>query len=282
MLEDAPYTDLFTSKRAFVNGPIVHFYRHQTKVTANTRFDPIPLEEATLPDLDWTDDEVWVEVALDDYHSGVLTSPAFLVRFQTNRSRANRFYDAFLCQPFNAPSGGVEAEDNDPHPDLQQRQGCKYCHALLEPAAAHWGRWTESGAGYLDPDRFPRERPDCVNCAYAGEGCSDDCNRYYLKKALSVEEIPYLGQLFAYNFRRDDHLINIQAGPELLVNHNMMDGDLPHCVATRTAQWLLGRELLEGEEQWVEDLADTFVGSGMRYSQLIKAVVMSDVYRRVR
>ena len=91
-----------------------------------------------------------------------------------------------------------------------------------------------------------------------------------------------MGQLFAYNFRRDDHLINIEQGPELLVNHNMMDGDLPRCVSTRTAQWLLGRELLEGEEDWVDELVDAFVSSGLRYSQLVKAIVTSDVYRRVR
>ena len=27
-------------------------------------------------------------------------------------------------------------------------------HARLEPAAAHWGRWTEQGIGFLDEDRF--------------------------------------------------------------------------------------------------------------------------------
>ena len=57
---------------------------------------------------------------------------------------------------------GLEGVDADvTNPDLQQRSGCAYCHALLEPSAAHWGRWTEQGVGYLSAASFPPTREDC-------------------------------------------------------------------------------------------------------------------------
>ncbi len=284
ILDDAPYTELFSAQRGFVNGPLVHFLKHQTEVFANIRFDPLPIETMALPDLEWSDVDTWVEVPLDIAHAGVLTTPAYLLRFQTNRARANRFYDAFLCQPFNAPDGGIPITSDGglPHPDLQERAGCKYCHALLEPAASHWGRWAPGGAGYLDPFEFPRERQDCTNCALYGTQCTDVCNRFYLTDALSVEEDAYLGQLEAYVFRREEHEMNVEAGPELLVNKTVVDGRLPRCVATRTATWLLGRDAQEDEAAWIEELAEGFVMSGFSYRELVKRVVTHETYRRLR
>ena len=284
ILDDAPYTDLFTSQRSFVNGPLVHYLKHQTEVFANIRFDPLPIEAMALPDLEWSDVETWVEVPLDAAHAGVLTSPSYLLRFQTNRARANRFYDAFLCQPFNAPSGGIAISSDGglPHPDLQERAGCKYCHALLEPAASHWGRWAPGGAGYLDPFEFPREREDCTHCALYGTQCTETCNRFYLTSSLSLEEDAFLGQLEAYVFRREEHEQNVEAGPELLVNKTVVDGRLPRCVATRAAGWLLGRDPHEDEAAWIEELAEDFVMSGYSYRALVKRVVTHETYRRMR
>ena len=283
VLEDLAYTELFSSRRAFVNGPLVHYLRHQTGVFANVRFDPVALDVDTLPDLTFDQAEEWAEVQLAPSHAGVLTSPAYLLRFQTHRARANRFYDAFLCQPFNPPSGGIPIGAEElPHPDLQERAGCKYCHALLEPAAAHWGRWPESGAGWLDPWEYPREREDCVACAAYGVQCSETCNRFYLTDAMAAEEVPYLGQLDAYLFRRPEHDLHVEAGPELLVNQAIVDGRLPRCVATRAVEWLLGRAPEEDEAAWVEELALGFVVSGFRYRELVRAVVTSDTFRRVR
>ena len=282
ILEDEPYTALFDSSRAYVNGPLSHYLRHRTQVQATVRMEPLAYADYAIPELDWTD-ETWVEIALGPEHAGILTSPAYLLRFQTNRARATRFYDAFLCQPFTAPAAGLPLEEDDaPHPDLQQRAGCKYCHALLEPASAHWGRWTENGAGYLNAQDYPAVREDCLQCAYDGLACSTECNLYYQSEALSPQEIPYLGHLKAYVFRRDDHMAHVEAGPNYLVNRNLMDADLPLCVTARAVHWLMGREVHEDEAEWVELLASEFAASGYRYKDLIKAIVLSETYRRVR
>jgi len=280
---DEAYTELFASQRAYVNGPLAYFLRHQTGLFAGVRFDPLPLAVDTLPDLEFVDEDTWIEMNVPSNHAGILTSLAYLIRFQTNRARANRFFDAFLCQPFQAPDSGIPLGDETlPHPDVQQRDGCKYCHALLEPAAAHWGRWTEGGAGYLDPEVYPRTRDDCTTCAVYGTSCSADCNRFYMTDPLTLEEGEYLGELRSYVFRRQDHEINVEVGPELLVSKAVADGRLATCVAKRTSEWLLARSLEPREAQWLDAMAVEFGSSGLRFKDLVRAIVTSETYRRVR
>jgi hypothetical protein len=283
--EDRPYTELFTSRRAFVNGPLVHFYRYQTGIPDNVSVEPVSLNVATLPDLAFTDKDTWVEIELPVGHAGVLTSPAYLLRFQTNRARANRYFNAFLCQPFQPPATGIPVGDPVAmrEPDLQKRHGCKYCHAMLEPAASHWGRWPQRGAGFLDETRFPETREDCALCARNGTTCSAECNAYYFTRASYDSEKPYLGLLTAYHFLRPEHLANVEQGPSYLMRSTIVDNRMPACVSRHMVEKLAGRLLLPEEEPLVtETMAREFVTSNYSFKTLIKSVVMSPVYRRVR
>ena len=283
--EGRPYLDLFLEGRAYVNGPMVHYLRHQSKMATNPRVDPAPIPHELLPDLEFTDKE-WTEITLPDHHAGILSSIAFLLRFQTDRARANRFYNAFLCQPFQPPDSEeglpVDDEISALEPDLQKRDGCKYCHGLLEPAAAYWGRWTEQGAGFLDPESFPPVASDCQACAATGISCSDACKRYYLVDALSASEIPFLGWLKAYVFRHEAHHDHVEVGPRLLAMGSVVDHKLPRCAARTAVQWLLGRAVDPSEEAWVEDLAFRFADGGYLYQDLVRMIVTSRTYRRVR
>lgn len=282
--DDEPYTNLFTNNRAFVNGPLVHFYKHLTPFYANARLEPNPIPVDKLPDLQFTDVDTWVEIELDKSHAGIVTSPAFLLRFQTNRARANRFYNAFLCQPFQPPQGGIPFADEKEAliPDLQLRAGCKYCHSLLEPSASYWGRWTENGAGYLDPVGYPAMKADCETCATTAQGCSAICNLYYVVDALSPETEEWFGWLKAYEFRRPEHMQNIEVGPRVLALQTVVDHRLPTCVARTTAEWLLGRALVPSEGSWLHALSIDFVAEGYSYRKLVKAIVTSPIYGRVR
>ncbi len=282
---DAPYTELFTSRRAWVNGPLTYFYRHHLGLPRGLSLEPAPVDPADLPELDWTDADAWTEIRLNPAHAGILTRPAFLLRFQTNRARANRFYDAFLCQPFNPPDGGLPVADEAEarNPDLQLRAGCKYCHALLEPAAAHWGRWAEQGIGYLAPDDFPVQRDDCTQCALRGVGCSRECRTFYVTQALAPEEAPFQGMLNAYQFRRDAHLRNIEQGPRLLALQGLADDRLPACVTRRAAEWLLGRPLDQpGDAAWLAARSRDFVQADYSYRSLVRSIVTDGRYGRVR
>jgi hypothetical protein len=282
VLDNRPYTDLFTETVAWVNGPIVHFYQWQADEPQQVRMVPLALDPTVLPKLEFTDRDKWVKVQLPPFHAGILTSPAFLVRFQSNRARANRFYNAFLCQPFQAPVGGIPVAGVAAisEPDLQKRDGCKYCHVLLEPSAAYWGRWTENGGGFLTAAEFPPQRKDCLQCAMTGLGCTVDCTRYYLTKAYTAPEKTFLGWLKAYNFRLPQHVKNVEHGPKLLAMTALADNRLPKCVAWSTAEWLLDRTLQPEEAPWAETLSVQFAASNYNWRKLVKSVVQSDVYRR--
>lgn len=279
---DLSYLELLTGRTAFVNGPLVHFYKYQVHAPAHVRFNEVPVDPALLPELAFTDTDTWVPVELGPEQSGILTSPAYLMKFQTRRARANRFFNAFLCQPFQPPDGGIELSDSATN-NLAQRDGCDYCHALLEPAGAHWGRWGEYGAGYLDANQgFPRYSEECAWCAETGASCSAECVKYYEVDPATAEEDPYVGWMQSYMYLEDRYYHHIEQGPKALVAQTVADGRLPTCVARTTAGWLLGREVNEHEEAWVDDLAADFVTEGFQYKELVRDIVTSPSYRSPR
>lgn len=281
--ENHSYIDLMMGRYGYVNGPIVDYLRHRTGVPANLRFSEWPVDVEGLPDLDFSQDDEWVRVDLGEHHSGIFTSPAFLLRFQTNRARANRFYASFLCQPFQPPDTGLTGLD-DPKPtlDLTARAGCNGCHALLEPAGAYWGRWTEQGGGYLDPEAFPAFDESCERCTTEGYPCSVECGQYYLTAPISSEQTPYVGWLNSFAFLDDAHQPHVEQGPKLLINRTVADGRLSECTTRKAVQFLLQRELRGDESEWLQDLLMDFIGSDYRYRDLYRAIVTSDNYRRLR
>ena len=281
---DEPYTEIFTSRRAFVNGPIVHHLRHQARWYNSVPLLPMPYDLEQLPDLPYTATDTWVEIELPDMHAGVLTSPAYLLRFQTNRSRASHFYDAFLCSPFTPPAGGlpVASEAEQRELDLQLRAGCRYCHAILEPAGAHWGRWGMQAGGYLDPGPFPPFLQECADCARGEETCSDTCRLNYVTRALSSQEEPYIGMMRVYEFLRPEHMDHVEEGPAGLIRDGLADGRFTECTVRRTTEWLIGRPITDSDAAELAEFEDSFVGSGLRLTPLVRAVVTSDLYRRAR
>jgi hypothetical protein len=280
---DKPYLELLNGRTGFVNGPLSYYYKHLTQVPSTVRFDEKPVDPDELPDLSFTDEDTWVPISLPEGHSGVLTAPGYLLRFQTNRARANRFYNAFMCQPFQPPDAGIPIDPNvRPTLDLMQAQGCDYCHAILEPAAAHWGRWTQQGGGYLPADTYPAFDQACYDCSAFSTDCSDVCGRYYTVDPIDNELDPYVGYLQSYQFLETWQQIHIEAGPSLLVDSAVADGRLQACAAENAAGWLLGRPLDVDEDGLVQDWADVFVDSGWSYKEMVKAIVLSDSYRRIR
>ncbi|MCB9595345.1 MAG: DUF1585 domain-containing protein [Sandaracinaceae bacterium] len=286
---DEPYHALLTSRRGFVNGPLDYFWRYHRESSNNVHLVPEAIDVDALPEtsidgggLAFADEDTWSSTTLPEEHAGLLTHPVYLLRFQTNRARANRFYDAFLCQPFQPPEGGIPLDDEvaAAQPDVQQRPGCNYCHAILEPAAAHWGRWTQQGGGFLEPELFPEFRQECFDCGIGAEPCSDVCRFNYVTRALSPEEEGNLGRLRAFEFLREEHRPNVEEGPAGLVRAGLADGRFTACAVRRTTEWLLGRELREGEEAWTRELTDDFLTSDFRYRDLVRAVVRSETYRR--
>jgi hypothetical protein len=279
---DRSYLELFNAATLQLNGPLTHFLRYMLDSGTFTRFRPSPVAEADLPALTFADVDRWQTVAMPSRSAGILTHPAYLMRFATNRARANRFYEAFLCAPLVPPEGGLPSADDtcSSEPDLQLRCGCKYCHAQLEPAAAAWGRWTQNGGGYLAATSFPKFDAACAACAANPSTCSDDCKTYYLVDPLTDAEEAYVGKLLPYVFRRPEHELAVERGPKQLVNTAIADGSLAEGAVRQAVSRLLHRDLGAGDQEWLDEMVSRFVASGYSYRALLEAVVTSERYRR--
>ncbi|RKH39094.1 DUF1585 domain-containing protein [Corallococcus sicarius] len=280
---DEPYFNILTSRRSFVNGTLSEFYRQRQGVAVfNVKS---PADPATLPAVAYADTTTWSEYTRDSTHSGVLTTPAFLYRFPTQRARVNQFYEAFLCKHF-APA----ADATLPPPDdscnrennLAKRCGCNYCHATIEPTGAHWGRYAERSALFLPAEQFPRLDLKCRDCALNGDtNCGGECSQYVMQ-AFDGDGANSLGLLKTYLYRTAEEEKNIEGGPQTLVQRMMETGDLERCTVKRVWNEFLGRAMtVEEQKLYLQTLSQAFAKNNHSLKSLIEHVVMSDAYRRI-
>lgn len=277
--EDRPYTDVLTSREVEVNGPASHYLRWQWGFAADVFM--MPDGDWTVPEVPFSERKTWVAAQRGPAHAGLLTLPAYLLRFQTNRSRAHRFHNAFLCQPFEPPPGGLQLFESD-EPDVAKRPGCSYCHQTLEPAAAYWGRFAEQGATWLDPKHFPVEHERCANRDWR----NDPILRRLCMRAYVAERDP-AGVLLAYEFARDgspeaNQLVrHADQGPRAFAEVAIADGRFARCTVGRWWRQLLRRDPTPEESATVVPaLAKSFADSGWKLKSLVKSIVTHDAYRR--
>jgi hypothetical protein len=90
---DRPYTDVLLAKDMEINGPIAFWLRNQSQTAGNLLYAG-PQQNYQVPNLPFG--AAWQAVDRGARHAGVLSMPGYLVKFQSNRGRANRFYNAFL------------------------------------------------------------------------------------------------------------------------------------------------------------------------------------------
>lgn len=279
-----PYHEMLTEQREWVNGPLVHYYRYQTAMGVDPLIQTAPVFEANLPEMDYTD-RTWRQVERGPAeHSGILTSMSYLLRFQTGRARANRFYNAFLCEPFIAPAGGLPSPNAacSQAPNIRERCGCQSCHIKLEPAAAHWGRFAEAGTMYVDPAEYPTYLARCAACAErGGRGCDFVCERFYVSEIGHPDEAPFAGVLKTYEWRDAAEIANLEAGPEALVRKSIESGGVARCAARKLFTRLYQREPTRQERIGIiREFADQFVDSGYDWRALVAAMVTHPAYRR--
>jgi len=269
------YADILTGNTMYMNGPMVHFFRYIAPFDTENYELPVPL--AMLPEIS-PYDEGFTPVTLAEHHDGVLTAPGWLLRHQTNRGRANRFYSAFLCKEFIPPEGGVgDLSDQEvPTPNLIMREGCLGCHARLEPWAAYWGRWSEASIVHRSADDFPAYSEVCQTCATSTERCPDICDDYYVVESSHEDVDPYLGWYLPYAFLTGDKKEHPDLGPLGWVELSESDGSLGTCATRNAARWLLNwEESSEVYETWAADF-----NGHEDYRALIKQIVTSPQYWR--
>ncbi|WP_224243093.1 DUF1549 domain-containing protein [Hyalangium gracile] len=279
---DEPYFNILTTRRSFVNGTLSEFYRQQQGVGIFTVTSPANPD--LIPSIPYTQPTTWQEYTRDSHHSGVLTTPSFLYRFPTQRARVNHFYEAFLCKTFVPSSDPLPPpEDNcNRENNLAKKCGCSYCHATIEPTGAHWGRYDERNALFLNPERFPRLDPKCRDCALAGDtNCGGECSQYVMQ-AYDGDGANSLGMLKTYLYRTPEEEANIQSGPQLLVERMLQTGDLERCTVKRIWHEFLGRPMTTEEQRlYLQQLSEDFSRSNYSLKTLIQKLLMTDAYRRI-
>ncbi len=274
--EGRPYTDFLLGTEMEINGPLSHYLRFQTR-TGGGNFLGLPTQGYEVPEIGFDEGDRWVKIERGERHAGVLTMPGYLVKFQTNRSRANRFYNAFLCQYFEAPPGGLPASD-DPcseEPNLTERCGCKFCHVSVEPAAAYWGRFAEAGLASLNEDVFPKFNRACSTPQSARNPL---CRFFYLTEAGHPDEAPYVGMMLPYVFADAVREENIELGPAALAQEAVESGDFARCTTRKMWRSLMGREPLVEDEPVVEALAEDFIANDYDLRELVLSLVTRPEY----
>ncbi len=227
-----PYSKLVTTPRAYVDGPLSHYLHYVAHVLPHSSVQTgLQPADGPVPLLGDHAAKGWVAYDRLEPHSGVLTLPAYLLRFQTQRGRANAYRIAFRGQYFEPPSakdtGCFEVGD-----DLTQRCVCRGCHTTLEPLAAHFGKFSEAGSMVLTsyPESY-LTRTACLNGLLPS--VSSFCDRFYsVVPALEDPDIRYW-KLKALQYADAQHPLvepNFEAGPRGLAEADIASG-LFHRVA---------------------------------------------------
>lgn len=284
--ENRPYTELLTAKDMEINGPLSHWLRFQIGASAN-ELVIVPDSSFTVPEVPFEQSDDWRPVSRGALHAGLLTMPGYLGKFQTNRGRANRFYNAFLGQSFQASSPLPPATDPcHAEQDLTKRCGCKDCHVAVEPAAAYWGRFGEASLAALDEARFPKS----TDCCKQGGTCSaadrrfftpQICSRFYFtERDLTGPDDPssrWLGSLRAFVFADATREANIATGPLGIANQAIQSGAFAEATVRRIWKLLLARPPLAEEKPTIDELTRGFAGH-WSLQALVKDVVTRPEY----
>lgn len=279
-----PYTDLVLSRVAPVNGPLAFWKQNLASNLSVNRIwaMPDPTEPPTskaFTDMTWSDVDRGT-----DLHAGVLTTAAYLLRFQTNRARGNRYRIDFECESYVPPSRlEVPATDNcsADSGDLTKRCTCRGCHRGLEPLASHWGQFAEGGTTLLtDLVAWPRMRTNCVNSTNA------ICSRFY----VTNDDADNAGALLPYQYADAQHPElgpALAQGPRKRVNESLANGTFARCTVKRAWASLMKRDLrLSGttadEVETLDTLATGFRTNNYSLPWLVEQIVTQPQYRRVR
>jgi len=213
---EQPYSEMLTTTDSYMNGPLAHYTKYQAQqagLSASTYNVYQDSDPPLWPNPDWND-TAFVAVERQAPHSGILTLPAYSLRFQTNRGRANRVRIAFMDQYFVPPEVYNQQGCDPDSSDTAERCVCEHCHRVLEPLAAYFGQVAERGSGLLtslEKEFYGATKlSDCNN--QLGVGPIALCNRFYATD-YSELELPYRIVPLLWAKDHPEHEVNYDAGP---------------------------------------------------------------------
>jgi hypothetical protein len=292
----AHYSGILTSRRNHLNGPLVHYFKYlaqQIKLPRVQNFHQP--SDGPLPALKFTDFNTWAEVKREAPHAGVVSLPAYLLRYQTNRGRANRFRIAFEGKYFQPPSTQDSGCDQNAD-DLTQRCVCRGCHQTLEPLAAYFGRFTEVGSASLAS--FPFDFASLDACAAEartrglGPPSAQWCERFYAPRPDPADPGLVRYTLKAARYANDTDAVhaaiqeNFEDGLMDWVEKDIADGTFHEVAARYMFTFLVKREpnvdptSSEEETAQLDDITAEFRATD-DLRLLVKRIVSMPLYRRM-
>ncbi|GAC1364219.1 MAG: hypothetical protein NVSMB47_15880 [Polyangiales bacterium] len=273
--EDRDFREVLTGKGTWVNGPLAQFYSSTAPATCCGPAKAFGLIEETEPLFDPKavptklaphDVDVWERVADRGPHAaGILTTPAFLIKFASRRARGAALYNTFLCKSF--VSGNVMLQPST-EPNLMKRDGCSTCHATLEPLAAYFSRIVETDWTYLPSAQFPLTNDRCKKNPQGK--FPGFCNNYY-DPAFSDDKAGMLRGAYA-------SLEHAEAGPIGAATAIAASPAFAQCAVERVASSFLGREVGADDQAMLDELTRTFVDGGYRMKGLVRKLLQSSAY----
>jgi hypothetical protein len=271
-----PYTDLVKSKLADEDGYISFWRRNLAPNVSISQTYNAPASTEPISNKNWGDTS-WTSFDRKGLHAGVVTLPAYLLRFQTDRGRANRFRIDFMCESFVPPEQPDTTGCDPGAADLTDRCTCRYCHQKLEPMAAWFSRFTEAGSSQmLDDDGFPAYNENCKKS-------SSFCNRFYVTKGDRA------GWLLQFEFANahPEYEEHANAGPGGFADEIIDDGVFAQCAVKRTFSYLVKRDIraqgaTTDELELLTTLVKSFQDNGYSFPMLVHDIVSLSAYRRAR
>jgi hypothetical protein len=275
-LDNRDFREVLTARDTYVNGPLANFYRNYAAASCcsgaamNLGYvRPVPLTDpdnipaSLLPQ----DTETWTRIPdRGPNAAGILTMPAFLVKYGSRRARAHVLYNAFLCREFVAEN--VELTPST-EVNLMRRPGCASCHNTLEPLAAYFTRVQENDWTWLPPTVFPARNPMCGGTTAAA--MSANCRGFY-DPSFSTAAMGMLRSAYG-------SIANADAGPIGAGRAITQHPDFGACAVDNISSALLGRALGPDDAAYKRSLTQTFVAGNFRMRALVRAVLLSDAYR---
>jgi hypothetical protein len=276
--EDRDFREILTGKQTLVNGPLAQFYGSIQRgnccgpeAAFGMREEQEPLfEPHNVPtDLEPQDTGRWELVADRGPHAaGILTMPMFLEKYASARARAAAVYNDFLCKSFIAENQQLTPSSD---PDLTVRPGCKTCHATLEPLAAYFARIEPGNFVFLPEAEFPVKNQTCK--LDKNSHLNGNCNALYDAAFVDPKQGATLRSAYASAAHADET-------PVGLAQDITRMPEFASCATERVTASFLGRSLSVDDAPLLRTLADDFTRSGYRMKALVRAILLSDAYRK--
>jgi hypothetical protein len=193
--------------------------------------------------------------------------PMFLEKYASARARGAALYNDFLCKSFVADNQQLTASTE---PNLMVRPGCKTCHATLEPLAAYFARVEPSSFVFLPEQLFPVHNSTCK--LDKNGRLNGGCNALY-DAAFSDAKSATLRSAYG----SPEHADETPAGAARDI---VAMPEFASCAVQRVTASFLGRSTNADDQALLDELTSTFVRSGFRMRSIVKAIVLSDAYRK--